>query len=140
MQDQLVLRVVTRFLVPFIIMFGLYVQLHGEYSPGGGFQAGVIIAAAFIAVCLIWGYKTATKVLSIEGLRRWGAFGVLLYAGVGVANMLLGGQFLEYSVLADTQTSGQKLGILLIELGVGITVFSMILLLFYAFVQRKSAT
>ena len=48
MQHHLILKVITKFMVGVIVLFGLYVQFHGDYSPGGGFQAGVIIAAAFI--------------------------------------------------------------------------------------------
>ena len=137
MKDHLVLRVVTKFIIPLILMFALYVQLHGEYSPGGGFQAGVIFASAFVVHCLIYGYENTEKVISIDTLRILASFGVLLYAGVGVATILNGGVFLDYDVLSKDPVSGQKLGILIIELGVGITVFSAMLLIFYIFVKRK---
>ena len=48
MSDFLVLKVVAKLLIPFILLFGFYVQMHGDYGPGGGFQAGVIVAAAFV--------------------------------------------------------------------------------------------
>ncbi len=137
MRNQLVLRVVAKFLTPFILMYALYVQLHGEYSPGGGFQAGVIFASAFILYCLIYGLERTLKILSFDELRILACIGVLLYAGVGVLTMLIGGEFLNYSVLASSPISGQKTGILLIELGVGITVFSVMLLIFLLFVGRK---
>lgn len=139
MKDQLVLRVVSRFLIPFIIMYALYIQLHGEYSPGGGFQAGVIFASAFILFCLIHGLKKTLDIISLDMLRVSSAIGVLLYAGVGVVTLLMGGNFLDYSVLLSNPQSGQKLGILLVELGVGITVFSVMLLFFILFVQRKQS-
>lgn len=138
MKDHLVLRVVTKFVIPLILMFAFYVQLHGEYSPGGGFQAGVIFASAFVVHCLIYGFEKTEKVISIDALRILAALGVLLYAGVGVVTILNGGVFLDYDVLSSKDpVAGQKLGILLIELGVGITVFSAMLLIFYIFVKRK---
>ncbi len=137
MKDQLVLRIIARLAIPFILMFACYVQLHGEYSPGGGFQAGVIFASAFIVYCLIYGYEKTQTVLSVEALRIFACIGVLLYAGVGVVTMLKGGIFLDYNVLSVDPVAGQKLGILIIELGVGLTVFSAMLLIFYIFVERK---
>ncbi len=137
MKDQLVLRVVTKFLIPIILVFALYIQLHGEYSPGGGFQAGVIFASAFIVYCLLYGLKNTKKIISINSLRVLCSIGVLLYAGTGVAALFLGGGFLEYSVFSKDPVDGQKLGILIIELGVGVTVFSSMLLIFYLFVKRK---
>ena len=61
------------------------------------------------------------------------AAGVLLYAGVGVAGMLLGGAFLDYGVLLPDPMAGQHLGILLIEFGVGVTVAAVMVSLFYCF-------
>lgn len=137
MNDDIVLRVVVRLLVPFILMYGLYVQFHGEFSPGGGFQAGVICAAAFIAYALVHGLEETMMILPFGVVRVLSAMGLLLYAGVGVLTMLLGGNFLDYSVLSQDPVSGQKLGILVIELGVGITVFSVTMLIFYVFGERS---
>ena len=65
------------------------------------------------------------------------AVGVLMYAAVGIEGMLLGGKFLEYGVLADDPVTGQHLGIMLIELGVGITVAAVMLIIYYGFVSRR---
>jgi len=133
MEHHLVLRVVARLLIPFIMLFALYVQFHGDYGPGGGFQAGVIFAAAFILYGLIYGVDKLRDVIHPGVVRSLAAFGVLLYAGVGLAGMLSGGEFLNYSVLVTDPVAGQHLGILLIEAGVGITVASTMVILFYAF-------
>lgn len=138
MKEQLVLRIVVKILLPFILMFGFYVQLHGEYSPGGGFQAGVIIASAFILYSLIFGPEKTLEVVPMGFLKALLATGVLLYAGTGVAAMLHGGRFLEYSVLADSPTGGQKLGIMVIELGVGMTVSAAILMIFLTFARWQN--
>ncbi len=135
MEHHLVLQIVSRILIPLIMLFALYVQFHGDYGPGGGFQAGVIFAVGFILYGLIYGVDRLRKVIYPALLRIMAAFGVLLYAGVGVAGMLNGGEFLNYSVLSTDAVAGQHLGILLIEAGVGITVASTMTILFYVFAR-----
>lgn len=137
MEDDIILRTVVRILVPFIFMFGLYVQMHGEYSPGGGFQAGVICAAAFIVYGFIYGLPAIMKVVPIGLVRFLCGFGVFLYGSVGVVAMLKGGNFLGYSALSSDPVHGQQIGILIIELGVGITVFAVVMLIFYMFAERS---
>ncbi len=136
MKHNLILRVIAKFLIPFIILFALYVQFHGDFGPGGGFQAGVIFSAAFILYALVYGLETAERVIPVRILRILASLGVLIYAGTGVASLLLGGRFLDYSVLAGTQIAGQHLGILVIELGVGITVASVMIIIFFTFAGR----
>lgn len=138
MEDMRVLRVVSKFILPFIIMFGFYVQFHGEYSPGGGFQAGIIIAAGLILYALIFGSKELLQVIPLYCFQLIAGLGVLLYGFVGVFAMMVGGNFLEYSVLLANKIAGQHLGIILIELGVGMTVMSVSMLLFLTFARRPS--
>jgi multicomponent Na+:H+ antiporter subunit B len=138
MDDQPVLKVVAKLLIPYILLFALYVQFHGDFGPGGGFQAGVIFAAGIILYALAFGLDQAYKLVSPAILRPLSALGVLLYGGVGVAAMLRGGNFLDYNVLAHDPVHGQHLGILLIELGVGITVTSVMITIFFAFVGRNA--
>ena len=137
MEHHTILRVVTKLLVPFIMLFALYVQFHGDYGPGGGFQAGVIFGAALIFYALVFGLEKAQKVAPPTFLQSLTALGLLLYAGTGIASLVLGGNFLDYSVLADDAVHGQHLGILLIELGVGTTVASVIVLIFFSFAGQK---
>ncbi|MGF1525795.1 MAG: Na(+)/H(+) antiporter subunit B [Candidatus Competibacterales bacterium] len=136
MKDYAILRVITHLLLPFILLFALYVQFHGEYSPGGGFQAGVIFAAGIILYLLIHGVSQSRRALPRRLLGILMPFGVLLFGGVGVAAMLLGGEFLNYNVLAHTPKEGQHIGIILIELGVGITVAAVLIRIFFAFANR----
>ena len=136
MQHKEVLRVCAKLLIPLIMLFALYVQFHGDFGPGGGFQAGVIFASAFILYALIFGIDVAMKVLT-PGVRRFLlSAGLLLYAGVGVAGMLFGKRFLNYSALSADPVAGQHLGILLIELGVGITVAAAMITIFYVFANQ----
>lgn len=139
MRRKVILRVVSKLLIPFILLFGLYVQWHGDFGPGGGFQAGVIFATAFVLYAIIFGLGTLRAVLPAWMTRSILALGVLLYAGVGVATMLKGANFLGYDVLGATPTGGQHIGILLVEFGVGMTVFSAIITIFCAFAGRAAA-
>lgn len=119
------------------MLYAFYVQLHGEYSPGGGFQAGVIFASAFILFCLIYGLKKSLKVISINELVTAACIGVLLYITTGFVAMIKGHNFLDYDALSSNPVTGQHIGITVIELGVGITVFSAMLMIFYLFSNRK---
>ena len=133
MTEHKVLQVVGKFLIPYILLFALYVQFHGDFGPGGGFQAGVIFASAFIAHSLVFGVERTLRIAPPEVLRVLAAAGVLLYAGTGVAALLLGGNFLDYGVLAASPVAGQHLGILLVELGVGVAVAAVMMLIYFAF-------
>jgi len=136
LRSHVIPLVVSRLLTPFILLFGLYVQFHGEYGPGGGFQAGALIAAAFILYALVEGEQRGLEVLPQGALTALMVGGALLYGGVGVTGILLGGDFLDYSVLADDPVTGQQLGIILIEAGVGMTVTGVLLSIFHAFAAR----
>ena len=133
MNNHSILRVVSKFMIPFILLFALYVQFHGDFGPGGGFQAGVIFAAAFILYGLIYGIENARKVIPATATRILLAAGVLLYIGTGLFGVFLGGNYLDYNVLAATAVGGQHVGILLVEFGVGITVAATMITIFFVF-------
>lgn len=136
MSNDLVLRVIGKLLIPFILLFALYVQFHGDFGPGGGFQAGVIFAAGIVFYALIFGLDNARKVIPDHLVEGMLAAGVLLYAGVGVAGVLLGGNFLDYFVLDQDPIHGQHRGIFWVEAGVAITVSGVMLKIFYMFASR----
>lgn len=137
MRQYSIPRLITKLLLPLILVFALYVQFHGDFGPGGGFQAGVIFGAGFILYALIYGLDEARRILPPWLLRIGVSLGVLIYAGVGIAGLLLGGNYLDYGVLdAHDPAHGQHLGILLVELGVGITVSAVMVTIFYAFAGR----
>ena len=133
---EVIIKIVSKKLIPLILLFALYVQFHGDFGPGGGFQAGAIFSAGLILYSLVFGFDKLVSAVSPRVLELISVTGVLLYIGVGFLCMLLGGEFLNYSVLGDTQVAGQHLGILLVEFGVFLTVFSVLLLIFYCFVSR----
>ncbi|MFP6706310.1 MAG: Na(+)/H(+) antiporter subunit B [Alphaproteobacteria bacterium] len=137
MKHHRVLRIVSKLLIPFIMLFALYVQFHGDFGPGGGFQAGVILASAFILYGLIFGLENARKVAPPAVVTRLVVAGVLIYAATGYAGLLKGGKFLDYGVLGATPVAGQHLGILIIEFGVGTTVAASMITIFFLFAGRE---
>ena len=140
MREKVLLRVASRVFIPLILLFALYVQFHGDFGPGGGFQAGVIFAAGFVLFGLIFGLETLQQVVPWSIVERSVALGLLIYGGVGVTCLLRGGRFLDYGVLDHhSAMHGQHLGILIIELGVGITVAATMLAIFFAVAGRERA-
>lgn len=136
MKNDLVLRVIGKLLIPFILLFALYVQFHGDFGPGGGFQAGTIFAAGIVFYALIFGLENARKVIPDRLVEAMLAAGVLLYAGVGVAGLLLGGNYLDYFALDADPIHGQHRGIFWVEAGVAVTVCGVMLKIFYMFASR----
>jgi len=137
--DRKVQRQVVKTLIPYIMLFALYVQFHGDFGAGGGFQAGVIFAVGFVLYDLVFGHAHSRKVLPAQHLIRFGALGVLIYGGVGLYSLLVGKNFLDYTALAQDPVHGQHIGILLVELGVGLAVFSVITLIYSTFANRRVA-
>lgn len=137
MKHHLVLRVITKLLIPPILIFALYVQFHGDYGPGGGFQAGVIFGAAFILYSLVFGLDSAKRTLPPNVSGTLMAVGVIIFAGVGVATLILGENYLDYDVLAAEVPHGQHYGVLLVEFGVGVTVSATMVTIFYMFAGRQ---
>ena len=137
--EHLILRVVIKIMFAPILLFALYVQFHGDYGPGGGFQAGVIFAVAFILHALIMGLDETRRVMPVGVLKLLMVVGFLFYAGTGLATMLLGGNLLGYDAIdpQSTHHAGQHYGILLVEFGVGMAVASTMLMIFYQFAGRE---
>ena len=137
MRNYLVLRIAAKIVVPFMLLFALYVQFHGDFGPGGGFQAGVILAAAIVFYALIFGLPTTRRLVPDRLVESGIAAGVLLYAGVGFVGLLLGGNYLDYFVLDRDPAHGQHRGIFWVEVGVCLTVSSVMLKIFYMFAGRR---
>ena len=138
MQHHLILRVVTKLLVGTIIVFALYVQFHGDYSPGGGFQAGVIMAVAFILYGVVFSLEKAKQVFPPWLVHKLMALGVLIYAGTGVYSFFVGYNYLDYGAMTPHHpVHGQHYGILLVEFGVGVTVTGVMVAIYYAFAGRN---
>lgn len=137
MKGFLILRIIAKLLIPYILVFALYVQFHGDFGPGGGFQAGVIAAAAIMLYGLIFGLPAARRMVPEPVVETMVGLGVLIYAGVGVVGLLLGGNYLDYFVLHRDPVAGQLRGIFWVEIGVAVTVNGVMLKIFYMFAGRQ---
>jgi multicomponent Na+:H+ antiporter subunit B len=136
-----IIRFVVRQLVPFIQLFALYVVAHGHHSPGGGFQGGVILGASFILLAASYDIKMVTGIMG----ERWnillGNIGVLIYAGIGFLCLLLGANFLDYSILSKLLPATDKVmarshGMLGIEIGVAIAVMAIVVSIYINIVSH----
>ena len=136
MRDTIILRVVVKMLLPAILLFALYVQFHGDYGPGGGFQAGVAAAAAIILYGMVFGVPAARKVVPERVVHVLIPLGVLIFAGTGMASLAFGANYLDYSPFGSHAEAGQHLGILIVEIGVFVTVSSTMMAIFYGFGGR----
>ena len=137
MRLDTILRVAAKLFLPFILMFALYVQFHADYGPGGGFQAGVITAAAIILYAIVFGLDAAQRVVPQTLVEVMMPLGVAVFAGVGIWSFVVGTNYLDYSnLMHGDQIHGQEWGVFTVEIGVLITVSSTMLAIFYAFAGR----
>ncbi|MCG8567159.1 MAG: Na(+)/H(+) antiporter subunit B [Desulfobacterales bacterium] len=129
-----IIKTVCRILIPFIQIYALYVVAHGDFSPGGGFQGGVILGSSLILMAISYNLKTLMKRVSEKVLGIFSATGVLIYVGIGVLAMVMGGNFLDYSKLAPLVPVDpghiRALGMLGVEFGVGITVTAVMVIIY----------
>jgi multicomponent Na+:H+ antiporter subunit B len=132
-QQSVLVKTLCRLLVPFVQLFGLYVIVHGHSSPGGGFQGGVILAASFILLSIPYGIESMRRRFSLTLIGVFTSVGVLLYGGIGVICMLLGANFLDYGALPGAEPRG--LGMLGIEIGVGITVMAAMMSIYHELIS-----
>ena len=131
--DSIIVQRISWLLVPLIQIYALYVLVHGHESPGGGFQAGILFGASLILAVLARG--TGPDQLDKEKMAvRVGAAGLCLYLGIGLVGLLMGGEFLDYSLLPlpGVESSMRRYyGILGIEIGVCLGVAAMIVSIFF---------
>lgn len=142
MNLDVILRVTTKLGLPFILMFGMYVQWHGDYGPGGGFQAGVIVAAAVILYAVIFGTVAAERAVPRWIAEAMVSLGVLMFAAVGIWSLAMGANYLDYDGLfhwpatREEAVHGQHWGIFLVEFAVLVTVTGTMITIFYNFAGR----
>lgn len=132
--EDVIIQTVCRILLPFIQLYGLYVIAHGHHSPGGGFQGGVILGASFILFCVAYDIKEAKRRMSEKLDTMFCSLGLIIYSGIGIICLVLGGNYLNYSrlhhILPVNPIDARSMGILGIEIGVGITVMAVMISLF----------
>lgn len=129
----MILKQITLFILPYMFIYSFYIQFNGEISPGGGFQAGAIFASALIAFELITGKETFKKYFPINLLVFIAGLGALIYLCTGLISLGFNSNFLNYSILDSSKLAAQNIGIFTVELGVGLTVASVMCLIYCAF-------
>jgi len=126
---------VARIMIPFIQLYALYVIMHGHHSPGGGFQGGVILGASFILYLLTHGLEEAKTRMSELKAGLFSSFGLLIYSGIGLLCLILGSNYLDYgklsTILKVVPAQARSLGILGVEIGVGIGVMAVMFSVFF---------
>ncbi len=131
----LIVKTTCRLVIPFIQIFALYVIAHGHYSPGGGFQGGVIMGASMVLFAIAFDLRSAIRHVSERLVTVSCALGVFIYAGTGALCMLLGKNYLDFSALAEIlgvdPVTARSHGILIVEIGVGIVVMAVMVILYY---------
>jgi multicomponent Na+:H+ antiporter subunit B len=133
--DNIIIRTVSRTMIPFIQLYALYVIMHGHHSPGGGFQGGVILGASFILYLLTHGLEEAKIRMSEIKAGMFSSFGLLIYSGIGLLCLILGSNYLDYgrlsTILKVIPAQARSLGILGVEIGVGIAVMAVMYSIFF---------
>lgn len=139
---SVVVRVVCALLSPFILIFGLYVVAHGHYGPGGGFAGGVFLAVAAILPRLTLDEDLAYRIVPVTMGPLMGGIGMLLFLSCGVLPMAFGGAFLDYAAVEIAAMEAARvryLGILIVEIGVGLAVFGAMVTIFDVLMGRSES-
>lgn len=136
MQQHIIRRTVIKILIPFIQLFGLYVIAHGKFSPGGGFQGGVILGVSVILYILVFGLEEGSRRITTNARDFLVSAGVLIFGVIGLFSLPLGGKYLQYGSLMDDPKMGNYFGILGVEIGIGVTVAAVMITLFCEIVRR----
>lgn len=131
--QSIIIQTICSLLIPFIQLFAIYVIMHGHYGPGGGFQGGVLLAASIMLQRLYLGKEASYQKFPPKLALVLASIGMLIFGLAGIVPMAFGGSFLDYAYLPIPGVSGAELrylGILIVELGIGLAVFGTIVLIF----------
>lgn len=131
--ENVIIKTICRLLIPFIQLFAIYVIMHGHYSPGGGFQGGVILGASFILLVIAYGLEESRRRISLKALTIYACVGLFIYSGIGALCLLMGANYLDYGILPlplSSIATIRAMGILGIEIGVGIGVMAIMICIF----------
>ncbi len=133
--ENVIIKTVCRIILPFLQLYAIYVLMHGHYSPGGGFQGGVMMGAGFILLVIAYGLEEARRRISLKALTIYACLGLFIYSGTGAFALLMGANYLDYGALplpVDHVPKIRALGILSIEIGVFFGVMAIMMSIFLA--------
>ncbi len=131
--DSPIVLLGARLLSPYIMLFGWYVIIHGHYSPGGGFQGGALLAASLLLIRVAGGSKLAELQIREFATTPLAVIGVVIYFATGLVAMMMGGHFLDYEALPIPGMEPAWLrytGILIIEVGIGLAVMAILIMIY----------
>jgi multicomponent Na+:H+ antiporter subunit B len=139
--ENVIIKTICRLLLPFLQIYAIYVLMHGHYSPGGGFQGGVMMGASFILLVIAYGLDDAQRRISVKALTIYACLGLFIYSGIGALALLMGGNYLDYGTLPLPLSSIPKIramGILGIEIGVFLGVMAIMIFIFLAIASYET--
>ena len=128
-----------RVIVPIIVIYAFYVFAHGESSLGGGFQAGALLAIAYMIDRIIPSFNNSLGTFTEQGAAMTAGVGVFIYIFTGILPMFNGGNFLEYGRLpfgAEKAAELHVIGITMIEIGVVVCVMATIINILEVVLER----
>lgn len=129
--ESTIIMTTVRVVAPFVLTFAMFIMFHGADSPGGGFQGGVIAGSVVMMLAFAYGIESTRQWLDVRVVAALASGGVLVFAGIGLGSILLGGQFLQYTEYQPYYAEASKYGIELVELGIGGIVASVAIGLFF---------
>ena len=138
--QSIIVQTVCSLLIPFIQLFAIYVIIHGHYGPGGGFQGGVLLAVSIMLQRLYLGREVSYQKFPPKLALALAAIGMLIFGLSGIIPMVTGGAFLDYAYLPIPWVHGAELralGILIVEIGIGLAVFGTLVLIFDSLVGER---
>jgi multisubunit Na+/H+ antiporter MnhB subunit len=141
----LIIKTVTRVSVWLIILYGLYIILHGHLTPGGGFGGGVIIALAFLNVMLAFGRDFTRQWLNVNFMEHLEAASAAMFLVLGILGLFIGGAFLVnfigHGTLFRLWSSGNILVLnILIGIKVAMSLFLVVWVLASVRLQKGEET
>ncbi|MGV8146091.1 MAG: MnhB domain-containing protein [Alkaliphilus sp.] len=138
--DDLIVRTVTKWIVPFIQVYGIFIILHGHISPGGGFSGGAVLGSSIILITLSLGYKKAAGIISHKTSALLESGSIIWYVLIGLVGIVTGNNFLTnrgagfyMGEVGDVISSGM---IPLITIAIGIKVASTVITLFHTIIEE----
>ena len=137
---NIVVDLISRFMVIPIILFAFYILVNGHHSPGGGFQAGTMLAAGVMLLRITQGREYTHQKFPPKLAIMLGAIGLLIYAGTGLISIATGGNFLDYGHLpisGMSEPSRRYYGILIVEIGITLGVFGAMVAIFDNLIEEQ---